>query len=368
MVYSGFETLTAVGVAVENFYGHVAVLAGFPNEQASKIDESDPCYLPTMGIDDQKNNAVVAGMMSWVDSSIAFHSQGHFANRTAFSTNRSLFLENVFVLGAQTLARFPDTSLASLYPATRWTRIERYAHGINPPPYAHHRDWELRAPTLVNGKRYAAGLDVVKSIHLSLLGPAHDMCSQHHWGPAALFPTFMMPAAVNVRADAGAIGDGVHDDGPIIQHVLDTIRPGGVVFLPRGIYGVSKPLRLGNGVSLIGVGKHLVTIVALRSMRDHAIAMEEDDVVPLVTVEGDDVTLAFLSITVWNTLSHVSALRWTGGRGRYRQVWFHRASPCGATPTYACHTPPVLINHPMMVVTGRKASLGRVYLFLGGLL
>ena len=50
-------------------------------------------------------------------------------------------------------------------------------------------------------------------------------------------------------ADAGAIGDGVHDDGPIIQHVLDTIRPG-VLYFPRGIYG--EPLRLGK-VSLIGV-------------------------------------------------------------------------------------------------------------------
>ena len=48
---------------------------------------------------------------------------------------------------------------------------------------------------------------------------------------------------------------------------------------------------------------------------------------------------SFLSITVWNTLSHVSALRWTGGRGRYRQVWFHRALHVGHANAL-CHTPP----------------------------
>ena len=85
---------------------------------------------------------------------------------------------------------------------------------------------------------YAAGLDVVKSIHLSLLGPAM-ICALSITGvQPRLFPTFMMPAAVNVRADAGAIGDGVHDDGPIIQQRHHSTR---VLFLPRGIYGVSKP-------------------------------------------------------------------------------------------------------------------------------
>ena len=71
-----------------------------------------PCGLPNIAdFNDQPTNPVIAGLMSWVDSTIGFGKATHMtattvdgksqsqANRVVFSTNRSLLLRNVYVQG-----------------------------------------------------------------------------------------------------------------------------------------------------------------------------------------------------------------------------------------------------------------------------
>ena len=55
--------------------------------------------------------------------------------------------------------------------------------------------------------------------------------------------------------DFGAVGDGVADDLAAIQSAIDAARAngGGIVAIPAGIYAISAPLSLKDGVSLRGV-------------------------------------------------------------------------------------------------------------------
>ena len=79
-------------------------------------------------------------------------------------------------------------------------------------------------------------------------------------------------------------------------------------------------------------------------MRDHAIAMEEDDVVPLVTVEGDDVTLVFEH----HSLEYVVPCLCAAMDWRQRQIPSGVVRARGATPTTHATHQSVLINHPMI--------------------
>ena len=58
---------------------------------------------------------------------------------------------------------------------------------------------------------------------------------------------------------AGALGDGVHDDAPALQAALDRLAPrGGVLELPAGTYEVGAPLVVrGDGVTVAGKGATL---------------------------------------------------------------------------------------------------------------
>ena len=70
--------------------------------------------------------------------------------------------------------------------------------------------------------------------------PDGEALRRHHLWPQP-FPSRITPGAVDVAASTfGAKGDGKHDDGPALQAAIDAHE---VVFLPKGTYAVSKPLR-----------------------------------------------------------------------------------------------------------------------------
>ena len=59
IVYEGFETLTAVGINISEFYGCVPLSVGIIS-----LPQSENCFLPVMGGDYQKTNGIIAGRMS----------------------------------------------------------------------------------------------------------------------------------------------------------------------------------------------------------------------------------------------------------------------------------------------------------------
>lgn len=73
-------------------------------------------------------------------------------------------------------------------------------------------------------------------------------------------------AVVNAKAKAyGAVGDGTTDDYAAIISAINAISgaQGGVVFLPRGTYGVSQTIEVPTNVRLVGEGTRASRLLAL---------------------------------------------------------------------------------------------------------
>jgi hypothetical protein len=61
----------------------------------------------------------------------------------------------------------------------------------------------------------------------------------------------------------GALGDGVHNDGPAIQLAIDAAAASGrVVYLPAGIYIIGQQLNLRTGTTLVGAGRNSIIKLA----------------------------------------------------------------------------------------------------------
>ena len=80
------------------------------------------------------------------------------------------------------------------------------------------------------------------------------LVEKHSWGDEAFFPSFETPGAIDVTAAPfSAKGDGVADDADAINTALESrAARSGVVWLPKGVYRLSKPLLVPQGVALVG--------------------------------------------------------------------------------------------------------------------
>ena len=93
------------------------------------------------------------------------------------------------------------------------------------------------------------------------------LLGRHSWGSNAAYPGPWTPGAVHAKTDAGAVGDGIADDAKALQKAVDLAANGsGVVFMPRGTYRVSRTIHVPAGVTVAGIARQYVTIVANNSM------------------------------------------------------------------------------------------------------
>ena len=121
----------------------------------------------------QKTNGIIAGRVSLIDSTIAFAKETVIEAKDdlniAITTNRSLFMKNVFIFGASKITKFNNNNKAGDEKnkdiiSTKWTHVKLFAHGENSSKYPQHPEWILRSPTYINGKRFKTADDIVHQI------------------------------------------------------------------------------------------------------------------------------------------------------------------------------------------------------------
>lgn len=137
-----------------------------------------------------------------------------------------------------------------------------YAHADLPPLQSEGtRMYQLRSPVYANGQRWADGVSLLPvPVTNGVTPPPPDLTPRHLYGTPTHFPNSDSPGAVNVQdAPFFARGDGIADDTDALERALGNASVS-VVFLPRGIYRVSRTLRLPAGKALVGVAHHLTVL------------------------------------------------------------------------------------------------------------
>ncbi len=290
------------------------------------------------------------GSMNLIDSEIVFdRSTGGTEKRTAIASDKSVYLNNVFVRGA-------DVIVAGSLAGDRadWVHVEEFSLGKTEPK----QGYPLSAPIYVDGKK----LNSVWKRTTPSVSPPADLQTQHVWDQT--FPSWETEAAVNVKAAPYlAKGDSYADDTEALQHAIDENE---IVFLPKGNYRLTKTLKLKSTTKLIGVAQHLSVIMA----RDPTTWWNDDgDPKPLVETADDgdaDTMVAFLGIrfpleikkTFAGKTNPMYALRWQcGRRSIFRSNDIHPLRVFGFQGNKAYKIP--ALSHPSVVISNHGG--GRWY-------
>lgn len=221
---------------------------------------------------------------------------------TLLASTRSFYLRNVYVKNAAAVAQLPKRTAASPDPEG-WIRIKEYAQSIRPKLY---KDLQYGTSIYIDGNKRPNNLiDMVKGRM-----PPGDIRTRHVWSPD--FPNRESHRAVNAKAPPyNASGDGIADDTKALQRAINENE---IVFLPKGIYRISRTLNLRPQTKIIGVHKSF-SIVAVR--RDEGYFTDNARPRPLLETadsKNADTVLAFCGLYVPYEVPGAYALKWSAGR------------------------------------------------------
>ena len=298
------------------------------------------------------------GQLCLIDSQIIFHTPGE---NTAIEAESSLYLNNVYIHGAETLVRQPDKPPLRTG-APGWVHVEEYAGGVAeryPARKNDKRTFVYPAPIFVDGKSIEAPF--LASVKPGRTPPA-DLQSRHLWNDQ--FPGWESPGAVNVKdAPYGAAGDGVADDADAIQRAIYEHE---IVLLPAGEYAVSKTLQLRPDTKLLGVHRCFSWLVPLD--RDGGDFQDPGHPRPVVRTADDaqaETVVAFLGIRSLRKSTAAYCLHWQAGRRSiYRAVnvdFDYSSPPQGLARSTDPAEAKRLYNHPLVRIDGNGG--GRWYNF-----
>lgn len=298
------------------------------------------------------------GQLCLVDSRIELK---HGAENTAIEAGSSLYLNNVYIRGAETLIELPDR------PALRseqqgWVHVKEYATGITESYRARNygnRTFTFPSPIFIDGDK----LDVLYLAELEYgQTPPDNLQSRHLWTDG--FPGWESPGVVSVKDQPfGAVGDGVTDDAGAIQEAIDEHE---IVFLPKGAYAVSKTLQLRPNTKLIGLHRCYSWLVPLdRAGGDFHDPANPQPVVRTADDGNAKTVVAFFGIRTLRDSTAAYCLHWQSGRNSiFRDTNIHfsfAAAPQGPARSLEPADAARLYNHPVVLINGNGG--GRWYNF-----
>lgn len=260
------------------------------------------------------------GPLNMADSVIDSPGKG-----TAVESSHSVYLNNVFVRKAAAIVKAgAQPAIAGV--GSGWTHVDELAVSARLPL----PEWlkgKAGAAILVDGRPVNEPLVRMKAV----ASPPPDLTARHRWSQ----PMASWQDAVNVKEPPyNARGDGKTDDWDAIQKAIDA-NPR--VFLPKGVYAVSKPVALKAGTQLIGAS-HVLTVLtplegapAFHDVRRPAAIVETADDAAATTA------LAFLQLLVPVNNPASYALRWRAGRGSVVRNVAPLASPWHPDAPEAVH-------------------------------
>jgi len=240
------------------------------------------------------------GALNVVDSIIHIHGDG-----PAVTSDRSVVLDNVWFNRAAVVARVGDNP-PLIGNEHGWCHVQTYAAGAIV-SYPKRLDLGRRRDALwVDGEEREKP---VLRMEKQASDPPVDVTSRHR---LPLLPSWDAETTVNVRGvPYNAKGDGKTDDSVALQAAIDQHD---FIFLPKGKYVLSQPLRLRSSTRLFGVSNLLSVLAPL----DGAVSFNDPDRPrPLVKTVDDteaQTMLAMLKLEVPSTNPCVYALRWRAGR------------------------------------------------------
>ena len=413
LLHEGYETLTIAGAHVvvgsSAEPSAAAFVSGAPDQLPPLAGQCAQLLAPAT--DGQPASDAVAGALSVIDA--GFECQG-CRKTTAIATTRNLYLRRVAVNGLAQVSRSYEVKHIDERPwfelAVRY-ELKAAASGSNvhelsvPVPFGWsnylHKD-QFSSTAYINGQPVVtSGAAVLNTTALSSSPDWDAMCDRHSWGDNhnSAFPGHHSHNAINVKdARYAAVGDGVTDDTASLQRAIDDAnRTGAPVFIPRGAFRTSRTLVVPAGVQLVGLARHLTTIVSDDTAFSFADSKKKRDAgkdllgepdysstPPILSFESASgragssqpgVSTVFFGMTlvipVWNNHTATSAWHFNSGAapGSWnvaRQFWSTRIPMCGQWWSERCADR--FYHHPAYesayaVIAGAEASLRVFVLF-----
>ncbi|MGQ9505220.1 MAG: glycosyl hydrolase family 28-related protein [Thermogutta sp.] len=295
-----------------------------------------------------RQNWIHQGQMNLIDGVV----EAQKPTAVLLDTTAAAYLNNVFVRGIKQIVQSPVGELRSL--EAEWTRIEEAAIAVPPPVFRGRQLATLGVKELtytsgiwIDGQQWSTPIwhNVVPS-----QPPPGDLVTRHLWDKS--FPQPWSAGVINAKLlENGPVGDGVTDDTEALQKAINT-HP--VLFLPKGEYRVSRPLRLRPDSKLIGAHRCFTWLVGY-GQRESSFGDPAHPQPVLQTADDAQATtfLGFLGIHLDVSAVGGYALDWAAGPGSiFREVNVVMPNrwnvPKGSTaPTF---------DHPFVVIHGHGAG------------
>lgn len=233
----------------------------------------------------------------------------------AILTDRSIYLNNVYMKNVGTLAVMKDAGegYQQSGKADGWCHVKEYA-GNAVVEYSEKQavDGEVVRPDViyVDGERRLEPLADIAMDGITAESIPADLQSRHTW--KGLFPCFDTPGILNAW-DYGVTPDGKSDQWAALQKAIDDASEKDLpLFLPKGVYPISKTLDLRKNTALVGAAQTATILTTFADPDANSESSFLDPKNPQPIIRTDDVA---------DATTKIAFLRLTAEKSSYAYLW-----------------------------------------------